>query len=156
MLTVTLGLEASGKSSTWSPLGRAYSVMPSTAVILRTPSGRAWENAVNAKISRSGRNRWLRVMSHLDIGLLDDVDELYQETFGAPMRFPLAIRTPTPQSEPQPRGSDWRCGGCLMGSSTNLIRCAGPGWGRGGRRGARGGTRRRRRWRREGPRWWRR
>src|SRR6476646_3157652 len=60
MLTVTLGLEESGKSRTWSPLGRAYSVMPSTAVIFRTPCGRVWENAVNAKVRTSGSNALLR------------------------------------------------------------------------------------------------
>src|ERR1017187_2682944 len=67
MLTVTLGLEESGKRRTWSPWGRAYSVMPSTAVIFRTPWGRVWESAVKAKIRRSGSNALLRVMSHLDI-----------------------------------------------------------------------------------------
>src|ERR1035438_5347762 len=67
MLTVTLGLEESGKRRTWRPLGRAYSVMPSTAVILRTPGGRVWESAVKAKIRRRGSNALLRVMSHLDI-----------------------------------------------------------------------------------------
>ena len=35
MLTVTVGFEASGKSSTLRPLGRRYSVMPSAVVILR-------------------------------------------------------------------------------------------------------------------------
>ncbi len=35
MLTVTVGFEASGKSSTCRPLGRWYSVMPSTVVTLR-------------------------------------------------------------------------------------------------------------------------
>src|ERR1035438_7746925 len=66
MLTVTLGLEESGKRRTWSPLGRAYSVMPSRSVIFRTPWGRVWESAVKAKIRRSGNNALLRVMSHLD------------------------------------------------------------------------------------------
>src|SRR6185312_9037832 len=60
MLTVTLGFEESGKRRKWSPLGRAYSVMPSTAVIFRTPCGRVWENAVNAKVRRSGSNALLR------------------------------------------------------------------------------------------------
>src|ERR1035438_354725 len=67
MLTVTLGLEESGKRRTWRPLGRAYSVMPSTAVIFRTPWGRVWERAVKAKIRRSGSGPLLRVMSHLEI-----------------------------------------------------------------------------------------
>src|ERR1017187_8720597 len=66
MLTVTLGLEESGKRRTWSPLGRAYSVMPSTAVIFRTPWGRVWESAVKAKHRRSGSDPLLRVMSHLE------------------------------------------------------------------------------------------
>src|ERR1035441_3610275 len=62
MLTVTLGLEESGKRRTRSPLGRAYSVMPSTAVTFRTPWGRVWERAVKAKIRRSGSNPLLRVI----------------------------------------------------------------------------------------------
>src|ERR1035437_2905975 len=65
MLTVTLGLEESGKRRTWRPLGRAYSVMPSTAVTFRTPWGRVWESAVNVRIRRRGSKHLLRVMSHL-------------------------------------------------------------------------------------------
>src|SRR5438045_8335318 len=41
MLTVTVGFEASGKSSALRPLGSRYSVMPSTEVTRVTPAGSA-------------------------------------------------------------------------------------------------------------------
>src|SRR4051812_49417269 len=39
MFTVTIGRDGSGKSSTRSPFGRAYSVIPSREVIRCTPLG---------------------------------------------------------------------------------------------------------------------
>src|SRR5215469_4727089 len=48
MFTVTLGFESSGNSSTRRPLGKAYSVIPSAAVTLRTPSGRVCAQAIAA------------------------------------------------------------------------------------------------------------
>src|SRR6218665_403158 len=40
MLTVVVGLESSGTSSTCRPLASRYSVMPSTALTWLTPAGR--------------------------------------------------------------------------------------------------------------------
>src|SRR4051812_26957958 len=67
MLTVTLGLEVSGKRRRRSPFGSPYSVIPSTEVILWTPCGRGacWANAGNATSARAAgigeRRRRLRI-----------------------------------------------------------------------------------------------
>src|SRR5262245_46769362 len=59
MLTVTVGLDESGKSSTLSPLSSRYSVIPSTAVTL---TGAAW--AAGAEIeATTGATMRLREMN---------------------------------------------------------------------------------------------
>src|SRR5437867_4303996 len=55
MFTVTFGLEESGNSSTRSPLGKLYSVMPSTEAPLRTPSGKGC-----AEIANDTASAWKR------------------------------------------------------------------------------------------------
>ena len=56
MLTVSLGFERSGKSRTWSPLGNAYSVMPSMDVSFWTPSGKLCGAAGSAQIRATATN----------------------------------------------------------------------------------------------------
>src|SRR5215469_57950 len=50
MLTVSLGLEGSGNNSTRNPLGKVYSVMPSTEAPFWTPGGNTWENREAATV----------------------------------------------------------------------------------------------------------
>src|SRR6516164_9597885 len=63
MLTVNLGFELSGNSRTWRPLGRAYSVIPSTEVTFWTPWGSCWASAAIADSAMAAErmaNRRLR------------------------------------------------------------------------------------------------
>src|ERR1700685_4617523 len=52
MLTVTLGLEGSGKRSTRNPFGYEYSVIPPKVDSFSTPRGSVWENAGSASATR--------------------------------------------------------------------------------------------------------
>src|ERR1035437_9564891 len=62
ILTVTLGLDASGNSRKCSPLESEYSVMPSTEVTFWTPCGKDCEKAApaNRRKARTLVNRALR------------------------------------------------------------------------------------------------
>src|SRR4051794_12539356 len=65
MLTVTVGLVLSGKSSTLRPLGRRYSVMPSTSFTflmaltgIALPSLGAWGMGFRATLEGGVMTRW--------------------------------------------------------------------------------------------------
>src|ERR1700693_2139359 len=53
MLTVTLGLEGSGKRSTRNPFGYEYSVIPPRVEFFSTPRGSVWVNAGSASAKMS-------------------------------------------------------------------------------------------------------
>ena len=64
MLTVTVGLESSGSSNSFSPFSRRYSVIPSTVAILLTPLGSAkatpWINKQRVVQTDNSRRRGMR------------------------------------------------------------------------------------------------
>src|SRR5262245_20991761 len=65
MLIVIVGFDASGKSSTLRPLGRRYSVMPSTVVTLVAPGAWAIDaaGATNARLMAKRETKRRRVMA---------------------------------------------------------------------------------------------
>src|SRR5579864_4817488 len=79
MLTVIFGLEASGNSSTCSPFGKAYSVMPSAAVTFWTPVGRVCENAAaaNATTIRKDTGIFNRRIKNLERCLGEIISSLF-------------------------------------------------------------------------------